>query len=472
MDSLKTLLGTSRSSVLPSIADFATVDIDSLKKRLKLVDRAREQGLKDLPASASDTLDPVEQEIISEIEKIAREQHDLYQQHQKAYSDRAADANVQSLAVDLLSISSSAQSSFQRETQVGVSELYARKRAVIHTERAYNEFRLEHDRRRPPRDYGSKSLKIAFLALLLAIEAVLNGFFLAKGSEFGLVGGVFEAILIAGINIAVGVSIGRFIWPWFSYKSAIAKLGAGIATLVYLIAALGFNLAVAHYRTAMSGDPFEASAIAYGRLIAGPFSIEDLQSWALVILGGIFSLGAAYDGLRMDDPYPGYGHRYRQNLGALSDYSQLKDQLLSQLDEIRSEAEAKIADISRSIAVRQSEFANVGVRSASLRVQMLEYFDHLQGSANALLSFYRNENQKHRTAPAPARFTNGAKWVYGIPDISEVAAGSEQRASIAKAVKKALNALPDRQEALQQGYRSALSEYRRIDDLVDEGGAP
>jgi hypothetical protein len=471
---LADILRTPRTNVIPSILEFASIDIEGVKKRLKIAERAREQGKANLPAAGSEQFDPVEREIVATIERIGREQFDQYLAQQKMYAERAADTTVQAQVMKIRSIASASVADFQRQTHVGTGDLYARKRAVIQTEAELNNFRRRHYLERPPRDYGSRALKLWFLVLLLAIEAVLNGFFLSKGSEFGLVGGVVQAMIIAGLNIAVGVSVGRFAAPWLSYRNWIAKIVAAVTVVVYVGLAFGFNLAVAHYRTAMTGDPFDASVNAYRDLLARPFGIEDLESWGLFVMGFMFSLFAAYDGWRLDDPYPGYGQRMRQNLEALEEYNDLKHDLLSDLDEIKQKAEDETQDLVRSITSRQGELGNIIMRSEALKAEMAEYFDHLESAANTLLAFYRNENQKCRSAPPPSRFNDSATWRYERPTLEGAKVSEDGRRGIEEALKRAMDEVPRQQDILNDAYRRALDEYKRIDELVqiDEASVP
>jgi len=471
---LSDMLRTSRTNLIPSIMQFPSVDIDSLKKRLKLKERGREQGTQNLPSPDNEALDPVEREIVAAIEGTGREQYDAYLAHQKTYAERAADTTVQGQVLRISSVAGGAIADFQRTTNQGTGDLYARKRAVILTEAELNNFRRRHHLERPPRDYGSKALKVWFLVLLLGIEAVLNGFFLSKGSEFGLVGGVLEALLIAGLNIALGVIVGRFVAPWLSYQNPFARILAALGIIVFLAAAFGFNLAVAHYRTAMSGDPFEASFTAYRHLRESPFGIEDLESWALFVMGFLFSMGAAYDGWRMDDPYPGYGQRMRHNLEALEDYNSLKEDLLYDLDEIKKKSEEEIDDLTRSITSRQGEFGSIVMRSEALRSAMREHFDHLESAANTLLVFYRNENEKHRPAqsPLPARFKDASAWPYPRPSLEGGVVSEDGRKRIDDALNAALQDIPKQRDALYKAFGEALGEYKKIDDIVKVGDTP
>ena len=284
---------------------------------------------------------------------------------------------------------------------------------------------------------------------------------------FGYAGGVFEALLIAAINIVIGAVVGRFLFPWLSYRNVGVRILAGISTLIYLAAAAGFNIAVAHYRNAVAGDPFEASRIAFEQLITNTFGIADLQSWGLFLVGFIFSLAAAYDGLRMDDPYPGYGHRVRQNLEALDDYNDLKDELLEELDEIKSDAEEALDETVRSIQTRQAEYSYIVMKSQALKTEMLQHFSHLESAANTLLQYYRDENRRCRSTPAPGRFED--TWTHLRPALDGEIVSKGSQENLDGAVKKAFEDAPRQRERLHAAYRMAYAEYKRIDDLVDPG---
>jgi len=448
---------------------FPVIDVQGMVKRLKLKDRAEEQGTNELPSSKSYTFDPVEQAITGEIERIANEQFDQYLEHKKVYIERAEDVNVGTLLIQANAIAKESATEMERETNVGTGYLFAAKREVVETDRELKAFKYRHCLERPAINYGSKALKISMLGLLLAIEAILNGVFLSRGSEFGLIGGVFEAMIIAGINIAVGVSVGRFILPWLAHKSSVKRALATLGAIAYLGAAFGFNLAVAHYRTAMSGDPFEASVVAYQHLVAAPFAIDDLESWGLFVIGFLFSLLSTGDGWWMDDPYPGYGSTMRHNLKALNAYNDLKQDLFADLDGIKYTASSKINQITRSIGGSQAEFNNILARSQALKFAIGEHFDHLEKSANELLSIYRNENRKYRKTPVPTRFNNKTKWKLHRPSVDQAIVTEKSGEGFDTAVAKAIEGIPAQRTILNNTYRKAMKEYARVDQLVENG---
>ena len=459
-------LGTPRANTIPSIIQFPAVDIDGMSKRLKLKDRGREQGSQNMPATDALGLDPVEMVITGEIQAMAKEQYDAYLEQQKTYAERSADTGVRSLVLKIGATSQGAITDMERETKEKTGDLHARKREVIQTEEELNNFKSRHRLQRPPIHYGSKSGKIGALGLLLFVEAILNGVFLSKGSEFGLVGGVLDAAIIAGLNIAIGVSVGRFIAPWITHRNWIAKFISAIGVCAYLGAVLGFNLAVAHYRTSLAGDPFEASISAYHHLVAAPFAIEDLESWGMFVMGCLFSLFALGDGWWMDDPYPGYGRVMRHNLAALENYDELRADLYEDLDNIKKNAEDQMEDVTNTIGSRQGEFSNILLRSQALQAAMREHYEHLQSAANHVLSAYYNENQKHRKTPPPARFTDGSSWALPVPELSQVVISGAGQESYETALDEVFKEIPLHRDALHAAYREALDIYGSVDSLV------
>jgi hypothetical protein len=458
-------LSKSRTNVFPSSMQFPAIDVDGMIGRMRLKEKAKEQAEQGLPTAESQSFDAVEQEVVNEIENEAKIQYTNYLDNQKVYADRAGDVAIQSLAVRLGTSADDAVTDFQRHTHNGTGELYSRKREVIQTERELNRFKERHGLRRPARNYGKRLVKIGFLLIILVVESLLNGSFLAKGSVFGLVGGVFEALIIAGINVFVGLAVGRLVAPWIGHKNVVAQIFAATGVLVYLAAAVGFNLAVAHYRTAVAGDPFEASLLAYRSLMSDPLAIADLQSWALFIIGFIFSIAAAFDGWLMDDPYPGYGTRMRHNLEALENYNEFKNDLLNDLDEIKQRAEKEMDEIGRKVQDRQNEFGALVLRSHALLSEMTQHFGHLESAANTLLRFYRNENGKYRSAPVPARFD--ATWTYVRPPETAAATVMGNREQMEQTVRQVMLDIPQHRKRLHDGFLKALGEYKKIDELVD-----
>jgi hypothetical protein len=195
-------------------------------------------------------------------------------------------------------------------------ELQNLREELVDSERSYQIFRRNHDLDRPAHYPDSRWLHIGLILLILIGESVLNGVMLARGSEFGLVGGVGSAFMIALVNVLMlGWGLGGA-GLRLSHHRLIAPRTSGILILLLAVAGvLLFNLLVAHYCDALAtADPSQAGLTAVARLRENPLGVADAQSWFLFVMGCCFAIAGAFDRLKMDDPYPGYGRiaRHRQ----------------------------------------------------------------------------------------------------------------------------------------------------------------
>lgn len=457
-------LGAARNNAVASILTFPPLDTDGIARRMRLREKAQENGDRDMPPATSQSLDAVEQDIVNEVEYEAKTQFDRYLQNQKTYVERAGSLSIQPLVTQIMTRSADAIANFRNRTHNGANELYLLRKDVIETEQDLERFRTRHGLDRPVRNQGSRTLKFGVLAIILFIESIANGLFLAQGSTYGLLGGVGEALIIAFINVAIGAGAGRLALPWLTHRNWGAKLIAALLSVGYFALAVGFNLLVAHYRTAMSGDPFEAYNVAWASFRSDPLGITDIRSWMLFVVGLIFSIVAVIDGWLMDDPYPGYGRTARAHQEAAGLYTEQKAELLDELEEIKSDAEQAMDTVVRDIDARQGEYENILMKSHALHAAMAQHFDHLESGANTLLRFYRSENLSHRRAPAPAHFDR--TWTYSRPSLETHSIPERIRDQIDDALKRVIEEVPQRRKELHQAYLASMGEYKRIDDLT------
>lgn len=197
-------------------------------------------------------------------------------------------------------------------------------------------------------------LNLSIIALMIIFESATNAYFFAKQSEFGLAGGIFQAAAVSMANVAVSffiigywglrhISI-PFDWNnFFSHRNFIFTAGI-IAILIGLILTLLVNLSAAHYRNildiAATGKPFPEGIEAklfpnflankdvcdavliqseLGNTIGSaatnamcrPLTIHSLDGLVLLALGLSIAAFAAFEGRRLDSPFPGFSDAAR-----------------------------------------------------------------------------------------------------------------------------------------------------------------
>jgi hypothetical protein len=297
-------------------------------------------------------------------------------------------------------------------------------------------------------------------------EVFLNGFFLAKGSELGYVGGAAEALAFAIVNIGVSFLIGAFGVREINHRNILRKLFGLIAFFGYLALAIGVNLALAHYREASGALISDAGREVLVRLRTAPLAVVDLKSWLLFALGILCSLIAFADSFLIFDPYPGYGALEKRRASAHDAYIRRKNDLIANLLEIRDEAIEILEEANRDLAVRRSEHDSI----LESRTRILRLFEahqsHLDRAANALLAVYREANKAARTSPPPLRF--GKSYALEKFPVEQELPEASARGDLRQQIKDSQSDLDESVKKIHAEFEEAFATYREIDDLVDE----
>jgi hypothetical protein len=231
---------------------------------------------------------------------------------------------------------------------------------------------------------SSPMLAFGVLAILVLLEAGINGVLFADSSDQGLFGGWLEALVLSVTNVGAAFLIGRAILPQMHRRGLLVKSGAAVLSAAGLTALVAVNLIGAHYRdfkaataaaepsspialkhetsaplggakAAPAGKPAKPAAAgavppqpqplfaekeraqereAIGRLFAAPFAFASFMSFFLFVIGLCGAAIAALDGYKLDDPFPGYGKRHRRYSAARAQSADTLRQILSQSNAI------------------------------------------------------------------------------------------------------------------------------------------
>jgi hypothetical protein len=259
-------------------------------------------------------------------------------------------------------------------------------------ERFKAENRLTRDAHYP----ASPLLGFGILAILILVEAAINGVLFAETNDRGLFGGWLEAMALAITNVGVAFLVGSIVFPQMNRRGLPAKAGAATLSLAGVFALVAVNLFGAHYRdfraafaqtelareaqaaprrdtvtpvkpimseahgskTKPAPPPFPEAAAkpappadhkakgaeidALRKVFQSPFNLESFTSVFLLIIGLCAATIAAADGYKSDDPFPGYGKRHRR-------YAEARAANASALRRILSNSNAAIAAAFQSV---------------------------------------------------------------------------------------------------------------------------
>jgi hypothetical protein len=454
-----------------SLDVFPALDPQVLAADLKLERIARQRGAANEPPADAPGLDEVETRVVERIEAEKKSSHGILLEQLRTAEERLANLDFEGRFAEIRQAAPAAVSEFRAEAATGRDELTNLRRKLKEHEESKEAFKREHRLTRPPHppSAGAQALKFGLVALLLLAETVLNGTFLAKGSELGLLGGTTEAFAFALLNVLGSFLFGRLGMPQLVHRGLFHKLLGLVSLVAWLAFALVLNLALAHYREVAGQFLAEGGNAVILRLREDPAGLVDVKSWLFFGIGFFFSVVAFIDGYATVDPYPGFGDVQRRLDAAHEAYIDRKKELVDGLFEVRDEYIATLEDANRDLSVRRAEFDQI----LSSRQRLVRLFDahqaHLQQTLNTLLALYRDHNRRARSVPPPARFAETVELVR-IAAEAEVPDMTAEAAAIRDRVAEAQKLLVDEVAAIHRAFDEAVEGYRQIDDLVREDG--
>ena len=410
IDAVRNVLGLADrqpAHYVPGSQRFLELDTDAVRDELRLDARAKLRGTSNQPASESKGLDEVETAVINLIESERKKSKDKYLGQIEAYQARLANLDLEKAGSDIRILADTTITDFKLRATEGLDRMANLQREVSDKEEDLRNFRADNGLKRSPnvRGRGAVVFMVGFVIFVFVLESLVNGALLGKGAEFGLAQGILIAMALSLINI---VPAWLFAGPAFSMLQHRSRpvWGTGLAiTVIWLVIAIFFNLAVGHYRDALGGpNPEVAGVTTIASIKAHLFQLADIQSYFLWMIGLLVSSTVAFDRYKMDDPYPGYGKIHRAFMKALEEFMDAKLEIQDELNTWRDEAVAKMQKARESTTNWRKEFDRVTSAQENFFHKFSSHMEHLESSANTLLSVYREENKRLRKTSAPKHF--------------------------------------------------------------------
>ena len=452
----------------PSLEIFPALNVDKLAADMALAKAGAERGAREEPASESRARDDVEARIVEYVEAEKNSAHGVLLDELRTYKERLMGLDFEGRFATIRQAAPSAVSEFRAEAAQGRDELHSLRRHLRDLELERDAFLRRHKLTRTARSAtgGSLTLKVGVLLALFVFEVFLNGFFLAKGSELGYLGGSVEAFTFALLNVGVSFLIGAVGVRELNHRNYFRKLLGLISLLAYLALAIALNLALAHYREASGSLVSDAGREVLVRMRTMPLAIADLKSWLFFGLGLLCSLIAFADAFLIFDPYPGYGGLEKRRVSAHGAYIKRKNDLIEQLLDIRDDAISILEEANRDLSVRRAEHDAILEGRARLVRMFAAHQSHLDRAANALLAIYREANRRSRKTPPPPLFTT--PYALEKFPIEQELLESSARDDLRRSIAESQNILVDQVRAIHAEFERAFATYREIDHLVEE----
>ncbi|MGR9156221.1 hypothetical protein [Rhizobium leguminosarum] len=449
---------------------FPILDPESVSRTLELVERGTRNGAENLPAKTAKALDDVEQRIVATVEEEKKKSHQILEDEMGRYSERLQGLDFAGQFLLIRKSNAVTLSDFTADVSTGEDELHGLRRDLIALEYEAAKFKKKHklDRTAKVTSGASWFFRIALLGFLIAFEMILNGNFLAEGSEQGWVGGTLEAFIFASLNIGWAVLMAFITVRFLVHRFLVSKVFGVCLLGTYGTIAGAINLGLAHFRETAAVNWDAAQTEVVQRMINDTFGLTEMKSWVLLGLGLIFSFVAFLDAASMSDPYHGFANLQRRVNAARERYIARKQELIDLLRDTRDDHNKKVEGIVRDLSDRRQEAQAIIAGRTRLAALFAEHQNLLERTANSLLTVYREANRKARTTPEPKYFLTPYKMerLNAVHQFTVEFNDNE----VAHSIKEAQSSLSDQMDRIGAAFGEAVARYHNLDTIISEGG--
>ncbi|HEX8240484.1 MAG TPA: hypothetical protein VF574_12160 [Allosphingosinicella sp.] len=441
---------------------FVQIDREAAVEQLRLPQRGAELGKQELPPSDAVSLDVVETDIVAAVkDHLNRAQIDAAN-NVRTYEQRLSELHLLHELAAIKSAALKALGDFHAQVIVWNNRLANRRDAIADSYTEIRSFKADNGLNRPFHEVPSLVVPFSTIAFAWLIETLGNSFFLRVNDEMGWVGGVFAAAIIAFINVLTSVLAGKWLFPRTNFPPGPRRYSAYAGVAAWLIFLLVWNMVAAHYRDAKSSGVATPETAAIALTWDAPLHLESIYSWGLFIIGLLAALVSAKGGYGMDDPYPGYGDIGRRHKERCEDYADEVSQATEELSSIRDEAFEEAQSVKRELGVQFRERRRIVAGHATFRRRFMQHQDHLEQTANTLLSVYRHANREARSTPAPRHFDD--RWTFSrseLPELHEEPIREED-------IKGAEEALDRAIDQIAAAFEKSIRSFKPLDELKQE----
>jgi hypothetical protein len=405
------------------VLNFNFFDDTKLQKTLDIDKAAMDDAGQGSPESSSEEFSPTEVAIEREIQNF--------------FNDSIGKSNRDSLE-SLIASTSSLREADGHDGQISSLEtdlnaIYAKEKQKI--QNLHQKFRVDKDNLnffkkehnlRAPADLKSpihKFWSIAIVSVMFIFESTVNTGFLNGALSGGIMGALSLAGVISFINIVASFIVGRFVIPNLSHKKKSKNNFAKVVLTFYvpLIVFINCSLGVLRSLLQNAQETFNSEALAEAALKAAwpfdNFATNSVESNALIIIGILFAVIAILDGLKFDEPYPGYAKFTRDSMKSEDALQEAKTKGFDTLYAMQKAGNDQILKFKED---RDNANTNWGNAIDSVQAGFQDYerwVTSLNKSGNILLNQYRSSNKKFRSTPAPIYFEN--KHDFGFEKIAK-----------------------------------------------------
>ena len=322
----------------PAVENLA-IEIDSIVEKFQLVKEARRLAKMGLPAFHEKKPTSLEHDVVEHINQ-------LRDAAQREYLRRTDEINAKVLHLELshqAMQSDVLNAEFERQARKLMDEQGAwLKKLAYNAMTRFKELELFKKKNGLEREanYPSSSglvLRYSVLVFLVVVEGVLNANFFAEGLSSGLIGGFVYAALLAAINVVGCFFLGKYALPWLVSKPVAGKIFGAFSLLFTLCFMVLVAMSIGHIREQLMAASASPTRDAWALMQTQFWGLNDLVSWFLVAMSLGFAIASVFDGLTIDDIYPGYGAMVRRCNSTREEFESEFEDIREELEDLKQE---------------------------------------------------------------------------------------------------------------------------------------
>jgi len=374
---------------------FPPLDIHQLSSDLRLEQRAGKAE----PANAT------ELDILDHIERLARKAHEVYLARVDYYEARIRRAVARSdLTAQIEAAGSSALADIKAQLVQHQNQLNLLLWAFRGSDDEFRRFRQHHRITRPPKyvSLDERRRLLLILLTLVLLQAVLTAVFFADAIQTSLRDGMLQAVLLSILNGGIAALYARHGFPYLIHQRRLWQLAGVAATLLYVIALLWLNVAIAAVRN--------SSFSLTDRVL-----LTDGRSLILILLGCFVGLAAVLNVAARRDPYPGYAAVAAARQRAAQWYARESACSLAQILELRNRTVDDLQGAVQLVREAERHLIRAVAGRSSTHQEYLVYLQELAGVHQSLVRRCLELNPGHREAQVAADLQPALRPMFADP---------------------------------------------------------
>lgn len=460
LESLKKLFRS--DDVIASLSVFPEIDDARIAEDLDLEGNGRTRGSREQPESSATTPDHVETAIRGRIETLRRNGLERYEGNRTIYNERLARAGQARKEVDI--VAGDTRSDFHAEVKICKARMTSSVERLKETFDHRVAFRRRYGLDRPARQFEGWFRFMLVAVIFIVIECFLNAYLFSGMNEQGLLGGLFQALIISLVNVVGSVMLGVFACG-LNHTNLLRKLIGFVMLAAWFVLAVVLNLAVAHFRDLLDGGTAwrEALNLAIVNLKGDALGLASLESWILFAIGFIISTLSFLKGWYAHDPFPGYAAVEKALDEARQTYEADLAEAIEDLMEKRQDAIDRLKDADQQVRDGISSAIDALFGRTALDAHLQAFLEQCDMKLAHLLAVYRDANRAARTSSAPESFGRSLEFAPFVPAQVEISRKQSAEAEVERVSATVDAAIKE----IFETFTDAVDAFRGLDEIQD-----